>query len=341
VKVRLLHDEYEAWDTYVNVSKNSTFFHQTGWKTVVEKTYPHKPYYLFVEHNGDVRGILPMFLVESWIYGKFLVSAPYAVYGGVCAEDEEAENLLFNEAFKIANETGAKYIELRNRNQGNHSLPFNDIYVTFRAELPATKEECLKNLPKDARRGVRKAIEHGLEMEIGVDEQLDAFYNIYAITMQNLGSPVYPFSLIKNIVAKFHDQLKIFYVMFQDKIAACGMVFFFKDSPLGYYGGSLKEYRYYYINNFLYIKVMEYGVENGYKFMDYGRSRKGTGTFTFKKNWGVEPEQLYYQYYLHKADHIPQVNPSNPKYDIPKKIWQKLPLGVTKWIGPKITKNLP
>jgi len=340
VKVKRLNDECGAWNEYVQKNEKSTFFHQIGWKNVVEKTFGHKPYYLFVENSIGICGILPLFSVKSRLFGKSLISVPYAVYGGICADDEESENLLIEAAIKLAGEENVKYLELRNIDRCNHNLPHNDVYVTFRCKVPAAIEDCLISLPPKARSNVRKAIRHGLELEMGIDK-LDEFYNLYAITMKDLGTPVYPFSLITNIVDEFQDNIKIFNVKLDKKTVSCGMAFTFKDTVMGYYGGWLKEYRSYFVNNFLYLKNMEYAVENGYKFMDYGRSRKGTGIYHFKRHWGVEPQDLYYQYYLHGLKEIPQANQSNPKFDLPKKIWQKLPVSVTKWMGPKITKSTP
>ncbi|MFC2172450.1 FemAB family XrtA/PEP-CTERM system-associated protein [Acidobacteriota bacterium] len=340
MKVEVFKDEYAEWDAYVKANDDGTFFHQIGWKQVIERTFGHRPHYLYAEKDGRICGILPMFTVRSILFGKLLISSPYAVYGGPCAEDRETETLLLDEAFKVARKENVKYLELRNIDNCSYDLPQTDLYVTFRHELPASKEECLKNIPKSARNSAKRALRHGMELETGLNK-LETLYRLFAAAMRNLGSPVYPISLMKNIADVFSDQVKIFIVKFENKAVAGGMVYAFKDKPIGSYAGSLKEYNQYRVNSFLYLKIMEYFAEQGCRCFDFSRSRIGSGAYSFKKNWGAQPQPLRYQYYLNRSKEIPQPNPSNPKFSLPKKIWQNLPLPVTVWLGGKITKHIP
>jgi hypothetical protein len=50
---------------------------------------------------------------------------------------------------------------------------------------------------------------------------------------------------------------------------------------------------------------------------------------------------LPYQYYLNKLDDIPNISPTNPKFQKRVEMWKKLPLWVTKIIGPHIVKYIP
>jgi len=93
--------------------------------------------------------------------------------------------------------------------------------------------------------------------------------------------------------------------------------------------------------NFMYWKLMEAAVARGLRRYDFGRSRVGTGAFSFKRNMGFEPVPLEYEYYLRGAAAIPSVNPSNPKYDRVKNLWRRLPVPLVKWFGPRLMKYLP
>ena len=42
---------YSRWDNFVQESTDATFFHQAGWKTVIEKAFGHKTYFLYVEND--------------------------------------------------------------------------------------------------------------------------------------------------------------------------------------------------------------------------------------------------------------------------------------------------
>ena len=76
------------------------------------------------------------------------------------------------------------------------------------------------------------------------------------------------------------------------------------------------------------------------KMFDYGRSKQGTGSYSFKKNWGFEPQPLYYEYCLYKRDSIPQNNPNNAKFRLFIEAWRRLPIGLANWLGPFIVRNL-
>jgi len=100
----LKKEEEKAWDSYIHKSSTSTFYHQIGWRNVVEKTYKHKPVYLIAKEEGEIKGILPLFLMKSMLFGKKLVSVPFAPYGGVCADDKTVEKALVEEAKRITKE---------------------------------------------------------------------------------------------------------------------------------------------------------------------------------------------------------------------------------------------
>lgn len=86
---------------------------------------------------------------------------------------------------------------------------------------------------------------------------------------------------------------------------------------------------------------MRFGWEHGYKIFDFGRSKQETGPFHFKRHWGFEPQALPYQYFLPKGGEIPNVNPSNPKFQPFIALWKRLPLSIANRLGPFLIKYLP
>jgi FemAB-related protein (PEP-CTERM system-associated) len=329
-----------SWDRFVETQKGATFYHLTGWKRAVEKLFHHRSFYFSAQVNGKIQGILPLFLINSRLFGRFLVSTPFAVYGGVCALNDEARVLLLEKAQEIARQQDVDYLELRNLRPNPSDWPFNDLYVTFIKSLPSNPAECLSCLPRKARAAARQGIKHNLQYEVSMD-RLEEHYQLHAIQMRRLGSPVLPFSWFQYLAQAFKNKSILLSVKYGQKIVASVFVFLFRDQILPYYSGCLQEYNRYQVNNFMYLKLMEFGVQQGYKIFDFGRSRKETGSFYFKKNQGFVPQPLFYQYHLHRADRMPNLNPSNPKFDFPKRIWQNMPLSVTKWLGPKLIRGLP
>lgn len=335
----LTGDKKNEWDTYVRNSPNANFFHLSGWKNVLAGTYGYKPYYIYAEENKQIRGILPLFIMKNLSFKKIAVSVPFGVYGGICADNDTAGKLLLDKAKQITKEENAQYLELKNTADNGNGLLTKDLYVTFIKELPEDKTMCLKDQPRKTRAASRKAIDSGLKEEIGI-HLLKECYDIYAVSVRNLGSPVVPFGFFKRIADEFKDMTTVLSVKLGKKTIASVLVFLYKDTVMPYYGGSLSGFSRFQPNNFMYLRLMEHGVDLGYRFFDFGRSKKETGSYKFKVLQGFSPTPLYYQYFLNTAKEIPNVSPANPKYSIAIEIWKKTPLFLTKIAGPALVKHI-
>lgn len=129
-------------------------------------------------------------------------------------------------------------------------------------------------------------------------------------------------------------------VTLDGEVISSVLSFYFRDEVLPYYAGDTIKARSLAANDFKYWELMRRACERGCKVFDYGRSKRGTGSFDFKKNWGFEPKPLHYEYQLHRAKQVPDQNPLNPKYQMFIKAWRRLPMPVANFIGPHIVKNL-
>lgn len=336
----------EQWNGYVQKHPESTIFHRAEWKEVVEECFGHPGIYLYVEEEGTFRGILPLFLVNSFLLGKCLVSVAYAVYGGILADDCVVERLLFEEAKRIADKENVDYLELRNQKKSGLDLPTKDLYYLFDLDLPSDSEIVWKQMRKRNRNILRKGIKSGLTPSFngaGHPESLEfrRFYEMFCLSQRALGTPVLPIGFFQKLLKIFPTQTKIFSAKYEGKAVSSLFVFLHKDTISPYYIGYDSNYLKFAPNNYILWEVIRYGCEKGFKRYDMGRSRKGTGSYEFKRHWGIEPKQLCYEYYLVRQKEIPQVNPSNAKFDIPRKVWGQLPLSITRYLGPKLIRYLP
>ena len=329
---------YAQWDNFVQASTEATFFHQSGWKDVMERAFGHKSYFLYSEHNGEITGILPLVHINSLLFGNTLVSNAFCVYGGIVANDEQTRLKLDQEACRLAVELGVDCLEIRNRSQQTPERPCKDLYVTFRKELDGDVEKNMAAIPRKQRAMVRKGIEAGLTSAI--DEDVDNLHRAYSESVRNLGTPVFSkkyFQILKDV---FADQCEVLTVELNGQLVASVMSFYYKDEVLPYYGGGTGLARNVKGNDFMYWEVMRRAVEKGVKIFDYGRSKIGTGSYSFKKNWGFTPEPLFYEFHLVKADSLPDINPLNPKYRLFIAAWKRLPLPVSQMLGPWLSKDL-
>jgi FemAB-related protein (PEP-CTERM system-associated) len=342
MRVDLLTKEEETeWDNFVLGSGGATLFHLTGWKRTVERTFGFEAKYLLAKEGDHIRGILPLFRVPVLPFGNCLISVPYGVYAGICAEDHFAENALLEAAVSLMNVTNTKYLELRHIKGIEGPLQKKDRYSTFRRSIFPTEEANMSAIPRKERAEIRKGKRNGLTSQIGSIEYLDGFYDIYAHSVRKLGSPVFHKDLFRNIISEFPDHCRILTVWHEKKMVAGVLSLFFRNQVMPYYGGSLGEFLSLSVNDVMYWDLMCYGMENGYEVFDFGRSKNGTGAYKFKEHWGFHPEPLEYQYYLTHGMQLPDWSPANPKFSLAISLWKKLPLSLTKILGPPITRYFP
>ena len=202
---KLKREEEKAWDEYLFKSNHSTFYHQIGWRNVVGKTYKHKPVYLVAKEDGEIKGILPLFLMKSMLFGKKLVSVPFAPYGGVCTDNGTIENALVEEAKRITEECDADYLELRNLNLNKNELELatNNSYVTFVLNLSQDSDIVWKKFNNKVRNAIRKALKSNLE--ISHDNNIKEFYGLYTKNMRDLGTPPHSYAFFKNLLHEFPE----------------------------------------------------------------------------------------------------------------------------------------
>ena len=333
----LRRKDEKLWDEFVFSSANSTFYHQIRWKYVIENVYKHRSYYMIAKEDGEIRGILPLFFIRNKA-----VSIPFAPYGGVCADDETVKKKLIEEAISVVRERGMRYLELRNQEEESNSDFRTDYtYVTFIIPLHSDLDILWRKTAKGARRAVKKALRENVKISMG-HEYLDDFYTIYAERNKELGTPVHSYLFFKHILSVFQDQANIQVAEKEGKIIGAKFLLFFKDRIISGWAASDRRYRAISPNSLLTWEILRYGCEKGYAFFDFGRSEKDSGTFRFKRAWGgAIIKQLYYQFYMHKTRNLPVLSRKSLKRRIFSNFWRKLPLPMTKVIGPHIRKNLP
>jgi FemAB-related protein (PEP-CTERM system-associated) len=339
IRVRPFSEQDRArWDQFVQHSPEATFFHRAAWKDVLERAYGHRTFFLVAETGEKLRGILPLAQIRSRLFGNALISTPFCVYGGAIGDSLESRRALEDEAVRIAQRLGVDYLELRHRRGRLPDWPGKDLYVTFRRRIDSDPEKNLLSIPRKQRAMVRKGIKAGLRSEI--DTTVDRLYPAYATSVRNLGTPVFPKKYFRILKEVFGHDCEILTVLDGDTVVSSVMSFFFRDEVLPYYGGGTIEARNLKANDFMYWEVMRRAAERGMTIFDYGRSKRDSGSYHFKKNWGFEPETMRYEYRLVRSTSVPEINPLNPRYRLFIDLWKKLPLPVSRLIGPIIARNL-
>ena len=333
-------DEEALWDNFIRRSPNGTVFHLSAWRRAVEEVFRHTPHYLVASVGNEIRAALPLFEIYGVLSGRILVSVPYAVYGGLCGTDPVARKALLEEGQQLAVRQRIRYVELRHLNDPEPGLLTKSLYVTFVKLLAAEPEANMEAIPRKQRRMVRVGLKNGLEARRGW-EHLGHFFDIFVANKRRLGSPSFPLQLFEAVRTHFGKEAELLTVWHEGKMVAGVISFFYGDRVMPYYGAALDEAFRLAVNDFMYWEVMRESCVGGYRVFDFGRSREGTGAYDFKHHWGFEPQPLAYQYLLMNGNAMPNLSPSNPRLRLFIEAWKRLPLPITKWVGPALTRWLP
>jgi FemAB-related protein (PEP-CTERM system-associated) len=344
VVVRPLESAAEAaWDRFVEAMPAGTFFHRAGWAKVIETAFGHTTHYNFTERDGAITGVLPLGRVKTLLFGDSLISSPFCVYGGPLASDEESEAALIAHAGCLLQRTGASALEFRHLGAATNTAATgwvgrSDLYVTFRKSFEGDHDRNMKAIPRKQRAMVRKGIQNGLVSVANSD--VGVLHRIYAESVRNLGTPVFSRRYFQVLMDVFGDAADIVTVKDQETPIAAVMNFYFRNEVLPYYGGGSAAARSRAGNDFLYWETMRRAADRGFRLFDFGRSKIGSGSFSFKHNWGFEPEMLHYRFKLKPGATIPDHNPLNPRYRVFISAWKHLPLPVANALGPFVVRGV-
>ncbi len=330
-----------AWDEYVRKSPLGGIYHLSCWVTIIKNVFNHNSIQIAAVENGEIIGVLQLIRLKSPLFGDFFVSMPYFNYGGALGNTPEIENSLMEYANIMCNKLNVSHIEYRDSQQRDN-LPVKHDKITMFLELPDNEEMLWKSFSSKLRAQIKRPLKEGVQTIVGGIELLGDFYSVFSKNMRDLGTPVYPISFFREIISTFAQNSHIIVIQHQKQPIAAAFLIGFNGTLEIPWASSLKEYNHISANMALYWDTLRLAITHGYHTFDFGRCSRDSGTYKFKRQWGASEKQLYWHYWL-KADNesLPALNPNNPKYRLAIQLWQKLPLKIANFIGPKIVKYLP
>jgi FemAB-related protein (PEP-CTERM system-associated) len=313
-----------------------------GWLPALEQGLGHSVYCLEAVEGEKTLGILPLAYVRSLLFGRFLVSLPYLNYGGPVAENDSAAKALIDRAVGLADELDVRYLELRNEWAHEHPAlgHTNATKMHMRLPLPGTADELWRQLPAKVRNQVRKAEKGDLVVAWGGQELLSDFYSVFAHNMRDLGTPVYGQGLFRAALETFPERAEVCVVRAGRLAVAAGLLLHGWGVSEVPSASSLRRYNHTNANMLMYWHLLVRAIERRQDVFDFGRSSEDSSTYRFKKQWGATPSPAEWQYYLRKGG-IKDMRPDNPRYGRLIGIWKRLPVALTKWIGPRIVRGIP
>jgi serine/alanine adding enzyme len=376
IKVIQMKNHYQ-WGNYVNGHEKANPYHLMKWHHVITESYRHKTFALAaINENGspdssrndqpttenNISGILPLVHMNDFLFGNRLVSMPFFDHGGVLADTRFAEKKLIEKALLIAQQLKVDRIELRQLDKisclhdsfspdpSENRKPFHPIWsmkaskVRMVMPLPDSSDALMKSFKSKLRSQINRPIKAGLEARIGGIELLEKFYRVFVTNMRDLGSPVHSKMLLRKVMEQFSDSAKIVLIHKGSEPFAASIMLGFKNIMINPWASALRCHSKLSPNMLLYYSMLAYACDHGYRYFDFGRSTPEEGSYRFKSQWGAQPQSMYwYTLWLKPPKSLElnnQVAEENKKRDLAASLWSRLPVTISKILGPMIRKHI-
>lgn len=328
------------WDPFC-ANNGGTLYHRSAWRDILAHTMRRELFYL-TARSADQKliGALPLAITRSRLFGHYAVSLPYFNYGGPVAVAPNVEQALIEAAFELCASQGLHQVEIRDTVQRSGLVARTD-KVSMRLDLSGVSAltGLLDQRGSKLRAQVNKAMSSGVSFKVGGTALLGDFYRVFATNMRDLGTPVYQADFFASILDTFTDDT-LLVVGYFNQAPVCGAFLARNGNAWEIpWASTLRKANAIAANMALYGRVLEEVIERNATLFDFGRSSVDAPTYRFKKQWGATPMPLYW--YNAKPEGATDLTVASPKFRMAIAAWKKLPVAVTRVVGPPLVRNLP
>ena len=330
------------WDAFVASHEGGSFYHCYAWKSLNERQLRHSGLYLEArDGGGSLTGILPLVVTRSRIFGSILCSLPFVNYGGPVAVDVETTKALVRAAMDHASRLGVDYLELRCAATLETDMKAELHKISMALNLDADPERLWNGFTSKHRTTIRRVYKDGFTVTSGGADLLPEFYSVMQHSWRDLGTPLYSPAYFRAVLDTFPEQTRVFVCRRNDEPVAVAFNGYFAGIVEGMWAGTTQVGHDMHANYVLYWEMIKDACERGYRRYHLGRSTAGSGAELFKKKWNAEVRQLYWYYHRPDGTYAPPVNVNHPVYRFGITAWRKMPLWVTRAVGPSLARVIP
>ncbi|WP_305096200.1 FemAB family XrtA/PEP-CTERM system-associated protein [Croceibacterium aestuarii] len=331
-------DETARIEAFV-AAQGGSLFHRPAWLRTIERGTGQAALGLVAEKGAAMVGWLPLNELHSPVFGRALVSSGFAVEGGVLATRDSTALALCRAAEELAARRSCQCIELRGGAAPADWTATSESHLKFEAPLTADDEAQLLWIPRKQRAEVRKSLQEELEVTVGrAERDRAAHFAVYAESVRNLGTPVFPRALFDAALDAFDSDIQT--IWHRGEPVASVLSFYHDGAVLPYWGGGVWDARRLRANDRNYYELMLHARRRGCARFDFGRSKKGSGPAAYKKTWGFEGVPLSYASWTAQGAQARDINPASGKHAALVAAWKRLPLALANRIGPHVSRGL-
>jgi predicted N-acyltransferase len=270
-----------------------------------------------------------------------LVTCPFFGHGGLYWDSESAREALLERAAAAARELGVDYIEIRHRERLPHPYQANLDFAEYDLALGTKPEETWKTVAPNVRQNVRKS--QAADLEFRMVSDWAATYGLLCRTLRAHGTPFHGERFFRRVFARLGRSTRFSEVWHSGELVAAGIAIQYKDSMITPYIGSLERSRELRANYRQYWGLIEeHCFVQGIRRFEMGRSPRGSTHAQFKQKWGAEERQMYYNYLvIDPRRGYRSVSRPSAVQRLATQVWRRLPLFVTRTLGPRLFRNIP
>jgi hypothetical protein len=90
----------------------------------------------------------------------------------------------------------------------------------------------------------------------------------------------------------------------------------------------------------MYWHLLQRSINRKQSVFDFGRCTLNGGPYKFKCQWGAQAHPAHWQYYTREGQ-ANEMRPDNPRFKQLIRLWQQLPVALTRFLGPSIVRCIP
>lgn len=329
----------DEWRRVTDSSGDALIAHAPEWFTVIRSAYGHAPLYISADGKSGRHAVLPAFIVRRPVGGCIVTSMPFLDSGGPCG-DPTLGSRLIEHLVAEARRLGANAVDIRSATRLSITAHPQEHKVNMILELPSRPGQLWASLSSTVRNQIRKAERSGLTIEHAGPGGLTAFYAIFAMRMRELGSPVHGLNFFEGVFAAFTSRAQLMLVRKHDVVVGGLIALSFKDTVVVPWASCLTEHFALCPNMLLYWETIRAASAAGFTRFDFGRSTRDCGTYKFKRQWGALERPLFWYTVPLREGRAPHALSTSNTAGLLGEVWQRLPLAVTRQVGPHLRKYL-
>ena len=294
--------EKKEWSTFVDNHINGNFYQSPDFYDFMSATPGADPFVISIKYKSNLIAILVG--VHFYSTGLLKVFTQRAiVFGGPLIAQNHVEDVLPIVLEHIQKKVNAIYIEFRNLFQVSKPEIFENTgykyqpYLNYIIDLSAGSQKIFENLKSEKRRQIRKAVKHGVKIEIAQNlEEVKDLYQIFeSLYMEKVKKPLPTYSFFKNFYLKLQrNNAGVVLVLKKDnRIIGGSFNPLYKNRIIydWYRAGDDKNYKKCYPSTLAAWAGIDYGLTKGYKVFDFmgaGRKDEMYGVRDFKSQFNGE-----------------------------------------------------